>query len=307
MPLSSSPWTAADSHSFGPGRSPWTTTTGSDSDVSVGRRATGSSTSVALAGRDRGAADDDRLVAGQAGAGHSGSGPGAGPPRAVGVALLDELDDRPATSTPVVASIPSSPGELLTSITTGPWFDRRMSTPAHVEPHRPGRPHRDCPLLGGEPDLARPCRRGAGWSGSRRARSGARMAATTRLPTTKARMSAPPASLMYSCTRMLASSWRKAAMTDSAALLVSASTTPMPWVPSSSLTTTGAPPTVSSRPSMSLVEWAKPVTGRPMPLRASSWRAAELVAGAADGLGLVGREDAHHLELAHDGRAVERV
>ena len=82
----------------------------------------------------------------------------------------------------------------------------------------------------------------------------------------------PPASLMNSCTRMLASSWRKAAMTDSAAFLVSASTTPTPWVPSSSLTITGAPPTVSSRPSMSLVEWAKPVTGRPMPAADSSWR-----------------------------------
>jgi hypothetical protein len=50
----------------------------------------------------------------------------------------------------------------------------------------------------------------------------------------------------------------------------------MPWVPSVSLTTTGGPPTVSSNPSMSLVEWANPVTGRPMPLRASSCSARSL-------------------------------
>ena len=120
-------------------------------------------------------------------------------------------------------------------------------------------------------------------------------------------MSEPPASLMYSCTRMLASSCRKAAMTDSAAFFVSASTTPTPWVPSSSFTITGAPPTVSSRPSMSLVEWAKAVTGRPMPDAGQQLQAAELVAAPGDRLALVGRERAHQLELAHDGRAVERV
>ena len=34
------------------------------------------------------------------------------------------------------------------------------------------------------------------------------------------------------------------AMTDSAAFLVSAKTTPTPWVPSSNLMTNGAPPTI---------------------------------------------------------------
>ena len=34
-----------------------------------------------------------------------------------------------ATSTPVVVSMPSRPGLELTSITTGPWLLRRMSTP----------------------------------------------------------------------------------------------------------------------------------------------------------------------------------
>ena len=43
-PLTSSPWITALSHSFGPGRRPLMTATGIDSDVSVGKRATGSST-----------------------------------------------------------------------------------------------------------------------------------------------------------------------------------------------------------------------------------------------------------------------
>ncbi len=61
-----------------------------------------------------------------------------------------------------------------------------------------------------------------------------------------------------------------ASSTDSAAFSVSQSTTPMPWVPSSSLITSGAPPTISIRSGTSSGEWAKPVTGRPMPLRDSS-------------------------------------
>ncbi len=80
------------------------------------------------------------------------------------------------------------------------------------------------------------------------------MEATTLSPMTKQRMSAPAASLMNSCTRKLASSSRKASMTLSAALLVSASTTPMPWVPSSSFTTSGAPPTSSIRAAVSSTE-----------------------------------------------------
>ena len=164
----------------------------------------------------------------------------------------------------VAFSMPSRPGDELTSITTGPWLDRNRSTPATARPvilaarDAVDRSSGVSLITSAEPPRCRldrnspggPCRR---------------IEAITRPPTTKARMSAPLASLMYSWTRMLASSWRNAPMTDSAAFLVSARTTPMPWVPSSSLTTTGAPPTVSSRPSMSLVEWAKPVTGSPIP------------------------------------------
>ena len=102
------------------------------------------------------------------------------------------------------------------------------------------------------------------------------MAATTRSPTTNALTSVPPASLMNSCTRMFASSCRKASMTDSAAFRVSASTTPRPCVPSRSLTMRGAPCTASMTSWVSFTERAKAVTGRPSPARDSSWRARSL-------------------------------
>ncbi|MNE39837.1 hypothetical protein D3C80_1338120 [compost metagenome] len=58
-----------------------------------------------------------------------------------------------------------------------------------------------------------------------------------------------------------------ASITDSAAVAVSHSTTPMPWVPSSTLITNGAPLTISIRSGMSSGEWANPVTGKPIPRR----------------------------------------
>ncbi len=64
----------------------------------------------------------------------------------------------------------------------------------------------------------------------------------------------------------------KASITDSAAFSVSQSTTPIPWVPSRTLITRGAPLTIRIRSGTSSGEWAKPVTGRPMPLRESSCR-----------------------------------
>ena len=69
------------------------------------------------------------------------------------------------------------------------------------------------------------------------------MAATTLSPTTKQRMSEPAASRMNSCTRKSASRPRKAVIRLSAAFLVSASTTPLPWVLFKTLTSSGAPPT----------------------------------------------------------------
>ncbi|MNH33353.1 hypothetical protein D3C79_938590 [compost metagenome] len=61
-----------------------------------------------------------------------------------------------------------------------------------------------------------------------------------------------------------------ASITDSAAWVVSHSTTPMPWVPSSTLITRGAPLTIWIKSGMSSGEWAKPVIGRPMPRRDSN-------------------------------------
>ena len=133
------------------------------------------------------------------------------------------------------------------------------------------------------------------------------MAATTLPSTTMARMSVAFASLTYSWTRMLASSWRRALMTDSAAFFVSARTTPIPWVPSRSLTTTGGPPTISRSSAMSWVEWAYPVTGSPTRARARSCRRVELVPRTRDRLGGVQRVDAHHLELTDHGGSVEGV
>ena len=175
----------------------------------------------------------------------------------------------PAMSLPVVDSMPSRPGEEFTSITSGPWLERRMSTPATFRPItraarmaverssgviliRLALPPR-CRLERNSPGLA--------WRF---------MEAITRSPTTKQRMSAPPASWMYSCTMMSCLRPMNASITDSAALAVSHSTTPMPWVPSSTLITSGAPLTIAIRSGMSSGEWAKPVTGRPMPLRDSS-------------------------------------
>ncbi len=57
---------------------------------------------------------------------------------------------------------------------------------------------------------------------------------------------------------------RNASITLSAACRVSASTTPIPCVPSTSLTTSGAPPTISIKSLVSSGECAMPVTGKSM-------------------------------------------
>ncbi len=71
------------------------------------------------------------------------------------------------------------------------------------------------------------------------------IAATTLPPITSARMSCPLASLMNSCTRMLHVGAAERLDHRFGRLgSVSPSTTPMPCVPSSSLITSGAPPTI---------------------------------------------------------------
>ena len=59
---------------------------------------------------------------------------------------------------------------------------------------------------------------------------------------------------------------------DSAARTVSASSTPMPWVPSISLMMTGAPPTRSMAGSTSFLSVTKVVWGMPMWWRLSTCR-----------------------------------
>ncbi len=75
---------------------------------------------------------------------------------------------------------------------------------------------------------------------------------------------------------MLASSCRKASITDSAAFFVSASTTPLPCVPSTSLMISGAPPTRSMTLSVSFTDLANAVTGSPIPWRARICKARSL-------------------------------
>ena len=167
--------------------------------------------------------------------------------------------------------MPSRPGDELTSITTGPLFARSISTPHMFKPMVLAastavfRSAGDKRTTLAEPplckfDLNSP---GAAWRF---------IAATTLPPTTRQRMSAPPASFMYSCTSILALSPIKASIMASAAFSVSAKTTPMPWVPSNNLITTGAPPTFLIKSDTLSGRLAKPVLGMPIPLRDSNCR-----------------------------------
>src|SRR5690242_13638052 len=108
-----------------------------------------------------------------------------------------------ATFTPVTVSMPSRPGEALTSSTNGPRLERSRSTPAMPRPStlaaRSAMPRSAadsrtalpvpprCRLARKSPSTAERC-----------------MAATTRSPTTKQRTSRPFASRTNSCTRKLA-------------------------------------------------------------------------------------------------------
>src|SRR5262249_41941850 len=133
----------------------------------------------------------------------------------------------PATSTPVVFSIPSSPGDEFTSITIGPSADSIRSTPATRRPS--ARAAASAVLrysAGSLNELALPprCR----FDRNSPATACRFLAATTRPPSTTARMSAPRDSLMNFWIRMFSSSPWNASITELAACSVSASTTPIP-------------------------------------------------------------------------------
>ena len=132
------------------------------------------------------------------------------------------------------------------------------------------------------------------------------MAATTRPPTTMARMSLP----LLSATNFWISTFClltcSMSTMASARFSVSARTTPMPCVPSISLT-------IDRRPAHARDGVQHVAPGRARRRRAGmpmSWRlricsAAQLVARHGDAGGACSREDAHLLELAHHGGAEE--
>src|SRR5262249_39752530 len=100
-----------------------------------------------------------------------------------------------ATSMPVVFSIPSRPGEELTSMIIGPWADSIISTPATLRPRTRAAARAvlrySCGrmILLAEPPRCR-------FERNSPATAWRFMAATTLRPTTRARMSAPLASRM---------------------------------------------------------------------------------------------------------------
>ena len=172
----------------------------------------------------------------------------------------------PAMSSSLAASMPSSPGEELTSITIGPLSLSSMSTPATFSPMiwADWTATRWYSSSSSTASVVPPrCtfeRNSSPWAVRR-------IAATTRSPRTKARMSRPLLSAMKrwirTCCRVLC----RVSITASATLVSGARITPMPWVPSSSLMTTGAPPTRSIAGSTSARSRTKVVAGMP-----TSWR-----------------------------------
>ena len=175
-----------------------------------------------------------------------------------------------ATSTPLAFSMPSSPGDAFTSSTRGPRRDRIRSTPATPRPStRAARIAASCSAKVALAALAVPprCRL------ERKSPIGACrfIDATTLVPTTKQRRSAPFASGMNSCTRNWAYSPRNASITPRDADSFSVNITPAPWVPSLSLMTCGGGPSICSRSAVSSGLSPNTVTGMPMPCAASIW------------------------------------
>src|SRR5213593_1292270 len=99
-----------------------------------------------------------------------------------------------------------------------------------------------------------------------------RMAVTTRLPTTSARMSFPSDSATNSWIRIVLPRDHRVSSTDWTACSVSARITPIPCVPWMSLSTTGGPPTASSAAPIWWGSRAMTVRGMLMSLRVKSWK-----------------------------------
>ncbi len=103
-----------------------------------------------------------------------------------------------------------------------------------------------------------------------------RIAATTRSPTTSARMSLPRLSEMKLWMSTFCLVECRVSTMDSATFASGARITPMPCVPSSSLMTTGAPPTRSIAPRTSARLLTNVVAGMPMSCRDRIWLARSL-------------------------------
>ena len=191
-------------------------------------------------------------------------------------------------------------------MTSGPPVALQHVHAGDPQAHDLRRLHRDA--LGALVELDRPrrCRRGARWSGTRRPGRWRRIAATTRSPTTKARMSRPLLSSTKRWMRTFCLVLCSVSITASATLVSGARITPMPWVPSSSLITTGAPPTRSMAGSTSARSAHEGGRRDADVVTRQDLDGAQLVARVGDAGRGVGRVDVHLLELADDRHAVER-
>src|SRR5262245_17916274 len=116
-------------------------------------------------------------------------------------------------------------------------------------------------------------------------------------PMTSTRMSLPPASLMYSRTRMFMWAGAERLNDGLADAAVSARITPRPCVPSSSLMTQGVPPTSLITSSARRGSLGKGDDPQADALARQQLQGAQLVAGRPDGNAFVEREDALHFEL----------
>ena len=208
----------------------------------------------------------------------------------------------PATSSLVAASIPSRPGEELTSITSGPSLPSSMSTPATRRP-----------MICAARTAARSYSASSS-TGSTRAAAvhvGAELVALRDAPHRRHHAVADDQGADVAALALADEPLDQDVLPGALQrlddrlgdLAVGARITPMPWVPSSSLITTGAPPTRSIAGITSARSRTKVVAGIAMLWRDRICVARSLSRAVRDAVGGVGRVDVHLLELAHDGGA----
>ena len=176
----------------------------------------------------------------------------------------------PAISSPVHPSMPSRPGDEFTSMTSGPWSDSSISTPATRSPII-WAAFTATFFTSSESSIASVVPPRCTFERNSSPTAVRRIAATTRSPTTKARTSRPLLSAMNCWISTFCRVLCRVSMTASATFLSGARITPMPWVPSSNLITTGAPPTRSIAGRTSPRSRTNVVAGMPTPWLEKSW------------------------------------